>query len=256
MVPWILFASRCGTIFSFSVWKIRHVGSETGTMKKRKDGDKAPVEFKNNPFKSLKGFSPPRPTIENKIIPRPKQEETQEDERELFLQAVTGARKVDSREVDSPGKVGTQEQAPSPTLAAIPRDSELFLAAMQKIGTTIREVQREKESREPGRRSVSSRSRQLKRGKILVSRELDLHGFLKDEALQRLEQFISEAVTLGQQAVLVITGKGLNSPEGPVLQGTVAAWLKDEGKRMVLEFVPAPRYLGGSGAFVVFLKKQ
>jgi DNA-nicking Smr family endonuclease len=79
---------------------------------------------------------------------------------------------------------------------------------------------------------------------------------LKDEALQRLEQFISEAVTLGQQAVLVITGKGLNSPEGPVLQGAVAAWLKDEGKRMVLEFVPAPRYLGGSGAFVVFLKKQ
>lgn len=98
--------------------------------------------------------------------------------------------------------------------------------------------------------------RQLKRGTIRISQELDLHGFLKDEALVRLEQFVTATCSGGQQAVLVITGKGINSPEGPVLQGAVAEWLRKKGKGLVAEFSPAPRELGGSGAFVVFLKNK
>ncbi len=98
--------------------------------------------------------------------------------------------------------------------------------------------------------------RQLKRGTVRISQELDLHGYLKDEALVRLEQFIADARSRGQQAVLVITGKGINSPEGPVLQGAVAAWLRNKGKGLIAEFSSAPRELGGSGAFVVFLKKK
>jgi DNA-nicking Smr family endonuclease len=98
--------------------------------------------------------------------------------------------------------------------------------------------------------------RQLKRGTIRISAELDLHGFLKDEALARLEHFISDAYSLGRQAVLVITGKGINSPDGPVLPGAVSRWLREPGKGMVAEFHPAPRDKGGSGAFVVFLKQK
>ena len=98
--------------------------------------------------------------------------------------------------------------------------------------------------------------RQLKRGTIRISGELDLHGFLKDDALRRLEHFIASAYARGLQAVLVITGKGLNSPDGPVLPGAVAAWLREQGKGMVAEFLPAPRDRGGSGAIVVFLKKR
>ena len=96
--------------------------------------------------------------------------------------------------------------------------------------------------------------RQLKRGTIKITEELDLHGFMKDEALVRLDHFIASAFGRGQKAVLVITGKGINSPEGPVLQGAVAAWLREKGKGLVAEFAPAPRDRGGSGAFVVFLR--
>jgi DNA-nicking Smr family endonuclease len=94
----------------------------------------------------------------------------------------------------------------------------------------------------------------LKRGTIRISEELDLHGYLKDEALQRLEHFITGALHRGRKAVLVITGKGINSPEGPVLQGAVADWLRDKGRAMVAEFEKAPRDKGGSGAVVVFLR--
>lgn len=127
---------------------------------------------------------------------------------------------------------------------------------MQKIGATFRNEGPKTDVEEPGPRSSSSRLRQLKRGTIRISRALDLHGFLKDEALVRLEQFITSAFSQGQTAVLVISGKGINSPEGPVLPGAVAAWLQEKGRGMVAEFSPAPRTLGGSGASVVFLKKR
>jgi DNA-nicking Smr family endonuclease len=224
-------------------------------MKKKKTHDKAPADFKNNPFRSLKGFSPPAGG-EKISLPRRKKEEQHEDDSELFLKAVAGARKMDNEDIASTGKAATTEHAAS-NPAVEPQDRRLFLEAMQKIGTTFKhERTGEPEALEPERRSVSSRMRQLKRGTIRVGQELDLHGFLRDEALKRLEQFITGAFDRGQQAVLVISGKGINSPDGPVLQGAVSSWLREKGKRMVAEFAPAPRDMGGSGAFVVFLRKR
>jgi len=54
----------------------------------------------------------------------------------------------------------------------------------------------------------------------------------------------------------VITGKGNNSPGEPVLRNAVGVWLREVGKTMVSEFVAAPRDMGGSGAFVVFLREK
>ena len=108
----------------------------------------------------------------------------------------------------------------------------------------------------PRHQPPSNRMRQLKRGAIRIQQELDLHGLIKDEALGSLERFIMDAYNRGRQAVLVITGKGINSPEGPVLQGAVSRWLGERGKGMIAEFAPAPREMGGSGAFVVFLKSR
>ena len=222
---------------------------------KKKGNDKVPADFTNNPFSFLKGYSPPSLAAVKKVAPRRNKDAQHDDE--LFLEAVKGARKKDSTAKSGMGKAVMQEKATLSEHAAAIRDSELFLAAMQDLGTAFKDArQQEQEILEPERRSASSRLRQLKRGTILISRKLDLHGFLRDEALIRLGQFISEAFNSGQQALLVITGKGLNSPEGPVLQGAVAAWLRDRGNRMVAEFYPAPRNLGGGGAFVVFLKKR
>jgi DNA-nicking Smr family endonuclease len=41
-----------------------------------------------------------------------------------------------------------------------------------------------------------------------------------------------------------------------VLQQAVTGWLRDAGKKLVVEFASAPREMGGSGAFVVFLREQ
>jgi len=179
---------------------------------------------------------------------------TDEDDASLFLRATEGAKRFG--QAPDAHDLSATRQAPVETTVRAPEDSRLFLVAMQKIGTTFGDRVPERELEDAERRSPTSRMRQLKRGTIRISRELDLHGFLKDEALMRLEQFVADAYSGGQQAVLVITGKGINSPEGPVLQGAVAEWLRKKGKGLVAEFSPAPRALGGNGAFAVFLKKQ
>jgi DNA-nicking Smr family endonuclease len=84
---------------------------------------------------------------------------------------------------------------------------------------------------------------------------LDLHGLRREEALAALPRFLRSALQKGQKAVLVITGKGNHSAEEPVLQQAVASWLREAGRELVVEFAPAPREMGGSGAFVVFLRE-
>ena len=226
-------------------------------MKKKKPPEQPQADFKNNPFRSLKGLAPsPLPSVIKKKADPPVHVKTvsvDEDDASLFLRAAEGAKRFE-RAPDAP-VVSAARQAPETIKAAEPEDSVLFLTAMQKIGTTFHDALPEQELSEQSHRSQTSRMRQLKRGTIRISQELDLHGFLKDEALARLERFVADAFSRGQQAVLVITGKGINSPEGPVLQGAVAEWLRQKGRGKVAEFSPAPRELGGSGAFVVFLKK-
>jgi DNA-nicking Smr family endonuclease len=224
-------------------------------MKKRKSPDQKPADFKNKPFKSLKGLTPLPAARETRAAPVRRKEEKEEDAEALFLQAAAGARKIENDAALAP-EPGTAKTAGRKDDAA-PQDMQLFLQAMQKIGTTIKDPGRSpEETPEAERRSPSSRMKQLKRGTIRIGGELDLHGFLRDEALVRLDHFIKSAYARGLDAVLVITGKGVNSPEGPVLQGATAAWLRDRGKGMVAEFFPAPRDKGGSGAYVVFLKKK
>ncbi len=183
----------------------------------------------------------------------PHRKEEQEDAEALFLRSVSGARPIHEK---TRAEVPAREQVRTDRGSGDSKEQELFLHAMQKMGTSFREPKSEHELEERPPQSSSSRIKQLKRGTIAIRGELDLHGYLREEALARLEQFIAGARRRGQKAVLVITGKGINSPEGPVLQGAVADWLQKKGKGMVAEFAQAPRDKGGSGAFVVFLKNR
>lgn len=99
-----------------------------------------------------------------------------------------------------------------------------------------------------------NRLRQVKRGIVSVEYQIDLHGLTREEALTALPGFLRSARRTGQKAVLVITGKGNHSVEEPVLQKAISSWLRSAGLEHVLEFAPAPREMGGSGAFVIFLR--
>ena len=94
--------------------------------------------------------------------------------------------------------------------------------------------------------------RKLRRGNWSIQRQLDLHGFRREDARNALGLFIREANKAGVRCVRVVHGKGLGSPgKTPVLKGRVQSWLVQ--KKEVLAFVQARPAQGGAGALVVLL---
>lgn len=223
-------------------------------MKKQKKSDKKSGEFAVRPFNALKGVVAPAELPRGKapapVSPPPAPPDT--DDADLFLRAVTGVKRLHPAQ---PAAGAT----PKPAAARPAIDDEerqTFLDAVTQLKLDVKFSDEFPEDINPLRPAGSNRMRQLKQGALRIALELDLHGLTRDEALESLARFITGAYNRGQKAVLVITGKGNNSPEEPVLRGAVAGWLRDRGKGMVAEFSPAPRQMGGAGAYVVFLKEK
>lgn len=97
--------------------------------------------------------------------------------------------------------------------------------------------------------------RKLRRGHWPVQDCLDLHGNNSDAARKLLQAFLYETAQHGLRCVLVIHGKGMNSPGGTaVLRERARHWLMQHAE--VLAWCDAPPRDGGSGAALVLLKNR
>lgn len=97
----------------------------------------------------------------------------------------------------------------------------------------------------------------LRAGAYSTEAHLDLHGMTADQALLAVVDFVRASYTLGKRHLLLVTGRGKNSPDGRgVLRDEVQAWLTREPlRRVVLAFVTAQPRDGGAGALYVLLRK-
>ncbi len=94
--------------------------------------------------------------------------------------------------------------------------------------------------------------RQLRKGRWSIQAQLDLHGARREEARERLVEFLRDASQRGLRCVRVVHGKGNGSPgREPVLKARVRNWLVQKSE--VLAFVQARPSEGGAGALVVLL---
>ncbi|MDD3884829.1 MAG: Smr/MutS family protein [Gallionella sp.] len=95
--------------------------------------------------------------------------------------------------------------------------------------------------------------RKLRRNFWPVADRIDLHGLNSDDARRLLQHFLLQAARHGMRCVLVIHGKGMNSPDA---QGKLRVlsrhWLTQHPQ--VLAWCEAPLQLGGSGAVLALLK--
>ena len=100
--------------------------------------------------------------------------------------------------------------------------------------------------------------RRLKRGQIPVQDHIDLHGMTRLEAEKEVKAFILRSHRRGLRCVLIVHGRGLNSPESlPVLKEGLPRWLRSGAvKKIVLAFATARPYDGGTGAVYVLLKRR
>ncbi len=100
--------------------------------------------------------------------------------------------------------------------------------------------------------------RRLRAGELAHQAHLDLHGMTAEEAKEAVHAFVLQSMKMGRRCVLVVHGRGRNSPDQrPVLKGRLKQWLtRGELGRRVLAFSSARSYDGGSGAMYVLLRRE
>ena len=100
--------------------------------------------------------------------------------------------------------------------------------------------------------------KRLKRGHIPVQDHMDLHGLNKKEAEIEVRKFLINSHRRGLRCVLIVHGRGLNSPDSfPVLKERLPVWLnRGPARKIVLAFATARPYDGGTGAIYVLLRKR
>ena len=99
--------------------------------------------------------------------------------------------------------------------------------------------------------------RKLKSGEFSVQGHLDLHGMNTDQAKIAVIDFLRRSYMEGKRCVLLIPGRGLNSPMGQgVLRQELTNWLTQAPlKRITLAFTTALPKHGGSGAVYLLLRQ-
>jgi DNA-nicking Smr family endonuclease len=236
-------------------------------MRKRHPDGKS-KDFKNSPFGNLKGLpvssparpeKPPaapaaRPAPDRAPAPAPR------SDGDLFAEEMNqlGVRR---RGEPDPGEdlppLVPRPSSPVPDPATDDPDA-WFREALGRMDVTFtdRLPADDPDPSDTAPHASPRRMRQLRQGHLVPDGRLDLHGLHRDQALEKVRWYLQDAAWQGLRTILVITGRGKNSPEGPVLREAVARYLNAGGDGLVLEWGLAPQRFGGEGALVVFLRSS
>ena len=177
-------------------------------------------------------------------------------EEEIFMAAMQGVRQLDGQG----GRQVAPQAKPSPA-ATLEDPEEKARKDLQRFvnGEVDFELEYTEEYMYGYVRGLDIKTfQQLKSGSLSISAHLDLHGMTSDQAQEALLFFIRESYLQNHRCVLVVTGRGINSPGGQsVLRRETESWLtRDPLKRVVLAFCTAQPKDGGAGAVYVLLRKQ
>jgi len=100
-------------------------------------------------------------------------------------------------------------------------------------------------------------ARRLHRGDFSIQSHIDLHGLRVHEAHEAFDEFLDKCIKTGQQATLIIHGRGLSSPADPILKSKVYLWLTTSPwHKWVIAFTSARPCDGGAGATYVLLRRK
>jgi DNA-nicking Smr family endonuclease len=222
----------------------------------------SPQEFSSSPFKDLKGLSA---LVEQKPLthgPAVRQATTDVNEppasssgHDFFAEEMSflGVKPLAERVAQEPVSAqGPERMVPPPaTMSREERETAAFLDA---VGCVEKVFKDEWPEDEPVKQAVPRRMKQVGRGRLKPEAELDLHGLTVDEASAKVRFFLRDVRYHGFLTVLIITGKGLHSSDGPVLRQAMEKLLNQQ-REHVLEWSVAPRRFGGDGALIVFLRQ-
>ena len=211
----------------------------------------------HNPFRQLKALVEKKrlnlaPLPESRPDRHPRLTRQQEDE--LFARAMDDVTPLHHNHH------WRLPQKPLTFHAARDREEEESVAALRRLirtgqGFVVAQTGEYMEACGPG---VDPRiTRRLHQGRYAIQDHIDLHGLFAREAEPILHRFIRHSVQRGCQAVLVVHGRGLKSPDKPVLKAKVFEWLTRGALRAhVIALASARACDGGAGATYVLLRRR
>ena len=178
----------------------------------------------------------------------PKPDPARDEEEDIFLTAMRTA---------EPLKGKGREIAPKPDSSGQPSSKERDFSDLleENLAFAVLSSDEYLEGRAVGLdEAIMNRLRQ---GQFSPEAHLDLHGLNAVQAFETLRDFIRDSWFKGLRAVLLVPGRGKNSPDGQgVLRRKLQSWLTQEPfKRVVLAFCTARPVDGGPGSVYVLLRK-
>ena len=97
----------------------------------------------------------------------------------------------------------------------------------------------------------------LHRGDFSIQAHIDLHGQRAVAARETFDRFLHQNIAAGKNTLLIIHGRGLSSPAGPVIKSKVHQWLTSSPwHKWVIAFTSARMCDGGAGATYVLLRQR
>jgi DNA-nicking Smr family endonuclease len=108
-------------------------------------------------------------------------------------------------------------------------------------------------------------SKQENKNNNYIDFKIDLHGFTLEEAFKKIHEVVEGCYEKDMRNILVVTGKGLRSKvkENPylsedlsLLKYAIPNFIKDNFIEIVSSIEEPDQSLGGSGAFLLRLKKR
>ncbi len=174
-------------------------------------------------------------------------EETAEDDFALFRQEMQGARPLDQDRV-RPWK----KRKPPIPMGHLPPEKDPALVHERDLrALPAMEAGEELGYRRPGLQDRVFQD--LRRGRIEIEEELDLHGLTVRYAREVLGEFFDFCHRHRIRCVRIIHGKGAGSQSGqPVLKQFLKLWLEE--REDILAFCSATSRDGGTGAAYVLLR--
>ena len=192
-------------------------------------------------------------------IPAPEEEPSPELDEKLFNEAMVGVKPI-------PRKKGGKRVSPIKTAEVkLPEDIDnqedketlLKLTHLVQYGAGFNILDTAEYIEGTGYNIHPEVARRLHRGNYSIQDHVDLHALKVNDAKEVFEKFLKRAVITGKRGVLIIHGRGLSSPSGPVLKIKVIEWLTHgPWRKWVIAYASARICDGGAGATYVLLRQR
>ena len=100
-------------------------------------------------------------------------------------------------------------------------------------------------------------TKRLHRGDFSIQAHIDLHGLNANDASLVFDTFLKNSLIMNKRAVMVVHGRGLSSPDRPVLKYKVREWLTcGQWRKWIMAFSSARLCDGGAGATYILLRQR